>query len=570
MKSFRFKSVILIMLIATLIPFGGLTNAASGKEITVTIDGRFVNFDVPPQKIDGRVMVPLRQIFEGLGAKVGWDEKTQTVTGSKDDTSVILVLNEKNATVNGKTVTLDAPSTKIKGRTFVPARFVAEGLDADVKWDNDMQQVIITTGAEIVSLDSYFFIYNSTKVDATDLDAIRKFATNFKNTNNILFDASQYSTAPQLYDALKAEQKKLGGKIAGIQIFGLASDVPAFSYVHKMKVSEGNFEWNGVEYDKSRNPEKFVSDLFYSNFKSDSKYLTDVTVYGIVQENQPVSIVPEWPVSRLPLTKGEISKYVSNYEAYRKQVEVNSVPTVALSAPYEMQDGLAQNDIALLMKRMKEEKEFGLFKNTDLRIYYKDLAANLAKENKSGVMDLVVGSDGGTEGAALKKSGKDYFFDRKSAASLSSNYYTAFLWGMSSAKGLNAESMVHDGMAKGKMINPIAHTISTNDRGVNNYLWLQVPAPEGDDTGDTWFDYVAVGKEHLEMDNPFYFVYKYYEAIEGGKTRLQSFHEALAAYANLSVANKNTQRSLFGFEMMYSAFGYANVISLHYLGLADY
>ncbi|MUT64927.1 copper amine oxidase N-terminal domain-containing protein [Paenibacillus sp. NEAU-GSW1] len=570
MKSFRFKSIILIMLVVALIPFSGLANAASGKEITVSIDGRFVSFDVPPQMINGRVMVPLRPIFEGLGSTVGWNEKTQTVTGNKVNISVSLVLNQKQATVNGKTVALDAPSTQIKGHTFVPARFVAESLGADVKWDNNKQQVIITTGAEVVKLDNYFFVYNSSKVNATDLAAIRKFSANFKSTNNFIFDTSQYSTAPMLYDALKAEQKKLGGKIAGIQIFGLASDVPSFSYIHKMKVSEGNFEWNGVEYDKSGKPEKFVSDLFYSNFESESRHLTDVNVYGIIQENQPVSIVPEWPVSRLPLTKGELSKYIGNYEAYRKQVEGKSVPTVALSAPYEIQDGLAQNDIAHLMKRMKEEKEFGLFSNTDLRVYYNDLAANLAKENKSGVMDLVIGSDGGTEGAALKKSGKDYFFDRKSAASLSSNYYTAFLWGMSSAKGLDANSIVHDGMAKGKMINPIAHTIPTYDRGVKNYLWLQVLAPEGDDTGDTWFDYVAVGKEHLEMDNPFYFVYKYYEAIESGKTRLQSFHKAQTAYANLSVANKNTSRFLFGSEMKYSAFGYANVISLHYLGLADY
>ncbi|MGF7049468.1 hypothetical protein J2T13_003979 [Paenibacillus sp. DS2015] len=559
MKKIRCNSLILLLLIVTLLPFGSFANAsgAGNSEINVSIDGRFVSFDVPPQMINGRVMVPLRQIFEGLGAKVGWNEKNQTVSGNKGDIAVALVLNEKKATVNGKTVTLDAPSTQIKGRTFVPARFVAESLGADVKWDNAKQQVIITTGAAVVQLDNYFFVYNSSKVAATDLDAIRRFSTNFKSTNNIIFDASQYATAPKLYDALKAEQAKLGGKIAGIQIFGLASDVPSFSYVHKLKPLEGNSEWNGVEHNKN---EKFVSDLFYSNFNSDSKYLTDVTVYGIIQENQQISIVPEWSVSRLPLTKGEISKYVSNYEAYRKQIEGKSVPTVAISAPYEIQDDIAQDDIAYFMKRMKEEKEFGLFSNTDLRIYYKDLAANLAKENNSGVMDLVVGSDGGTEGAALKKSGKDYFFDRKSAASLNSNYYTAFFWGMGSAKGLDTNSIIHDGMAKGKMINPIAYTVPTYNRDVANYLWLPIPTPVGE-TGDDWHDYIAVDKELLKENNPFFFVYKYYEAIESGKKRLQSFHEAQAAYANLTVSNKQNLRA---------ALGYENVISLHYLGLADY
>ncbi|GIP29111.1 hypothetical protein J23TS9_42410 [Paenibacillus sp. J23TS9] len=423
----------------------------------------------------------------------------------------------------------------------------------------------ITSASETATTEksNYYFVYNSSKVDTKDLAAIKQYVAKFKNTNNVLFDAKNYKEAPKLLDALKAQQKKIGGKVAGVQIFGLANDVPAFSYVHKMKPTEGNFEWNGIEYDKSGKTEKSVSDLFYSNFKSDSKYLTDVTVYGIIQENQPVSILPEWPVSRLPLTKGEISKYVSNYEAYRKQIEGKSVPTVALSAPVEFQKGLdvAQDDIVFFMNRMKEEKEeFGYFSNADLRTYYKDLAVNLTKENKSGVMDLVVGSDGDTEGATLKKDRKNYFFDRKSAASLNSNYYTAFFWGSGTAKGLNANSIIHDGMAKGKMINPIAFTISTYSRDVANYLWLPIPTPEGE-TGDDWNDYIAVDKELLERNNPFFFVYKYYEAIESGKTRLQSFYDAQVEYAKLSVDNKKNLRASLGYE---------NIISIHYLGLADY
>ncbi|MGO4372823.1 hypothetical protein AB4Z21_19085, partial [Paenibacillus sp. MCAF20] len=423
-------------------------------------------------------------------------------------------------------------------------------------WDESRKQVIITTGAAAPE-SRYYFVYNSQKVAAQDLASIKLFANKFRQTHNVLLDAAQFKTAPQLYDALKSEQKKLGGKVAGIQIFGLASDVPSFSYIHKMKLTEGNFEWNGVEHNKV---EKYVSDLFFSTFKNDSKHLTDVNVYGIVQENLPISIIPEWPVSRLPLTKGEISNYIGNYEAYRKQIDDKTVPSVVLTAPYEIQDGIAQDDIALLMKRMKEENEFGFFNNTNLRIYYKDLAANLAKENKSGVMDLVVGGDGGTEGAALKKSGKDYFIDRNSVTILSSNYYTAFFWGMASAKGLDANSIIHDGMAKGKMINPIAYTIPTYNRDAMNYLWLRVPTPEGE-TGDDWNDYVAVGKELLKKDNPFFFVYKYYEGIENGKNRLQSFHEAQVAYAKLTESNKQNLRA---------AMGYENIVSLHYLGLADY
>lgn len=409
---------------------------------------------------------------------------------------------------------------------------------------------------------NYFFVYNSKQVTATDLAAIKGYTNKFKNTQNILFDSSKYATATQLYDALKADQKKRGGKVAGIQIFGLASDVPSFTYTHKMKFLPANFEWDGVEETKN---EKFVSDFFYSNFKNDSKYLKNISVYGIVQQNLPINVIPEWPVSRLPLTKGEIAKYIGNYEAYRKQIEGKSVPTVAVSAPYQFQDGYAQDDIALFMKRLTED-QFSLLKDTEQRIYYKDLATNLAKENKAGVMDLVLYGQGNKNGA---KQGKAPFFDRKSVVSLNANYYTAFLWGFDAAAGLDANSVVHDGLAKGKMINPIAHTVTMYGRGLLNYLWLPIPTPEGEQDGD-WHGHVAVDMEHLEMDNPYFFVYKYYEAIESGNTRLQSFFEANAAYAALTVANKNTPRFIFGMEVMPSANSFEYLFSMHYLGLADY
>jgi len=564
----RSISVFVILMMAALTPFASLASAnGESSEITVTIDGRPIYFDVAPRKIGGRVMVPLRAIFESLGAKVDWEESTRTITGTKDGTVVKLRLDDTRATIDGKTVMLDVAATKINGRTLVPARFVAESFGAEVEWDESRKQVVIRTGAAAPE-GRYYFVYNSRKVTADDLAAIKLYANKFRDTYNVLFDAANYGTAPELYDALRAEQKKLGGRVAGIQIFGLAGDVPSFTYTHKMKPTAGNFEWDGVEENKN---EKFVSDLLYANFRNDSKHLQDVSVYNIVQENVPINVIPEWPVSRLPLTKGEIAAYIGKYDAYRGQIAGKSVPTVVLSAPVEFQQGLdiGQDDIAFFMKRLKEEEEFGLFGNTDLRLYYDDLAANLARENKAGVMDLVVGSRGDQNGAALNRDMKDYFFDRESVARLNANYYTAFFWSFDAAKGLDADNLVHEGLVNGRMINPIAQTVPTYGRGVHNLLFLPVPAPEGE-TGDNWYDYVAVNKEHLEWDNPLYFLYKYYEAIDGGKSRLQSFFEAHAAYANLTEANKHTSRLMYGMEWTYSAFGFENLFSLHYLGLADY
>jgi hypothetical protein len=565
---FRWLSTFLMVIMAVLSPLGGLAGASDESSgITVTIDGRPIYFDVAPQMIGGRVMVPLRAIFESLGAKVDWEPSTETITGTKDGTVIKLRLNDTNAEINGSVVMLDVAATNSNGRTLVPARFVAESFGAEVEWDESGNQVVVRTGAAAPE-GRYYFVYNSQNVTAEDLAAIQLYANKFRNTYNVLFDSAAYGTAPELYDALKAKQNQLGGHVAGIQLFGLADDVPSFTYTHKMKPTAGNFEWNGIEENKN---EKFVSDLLYSNFRNDSKRMKDVSVYNIVQENVPIRVVPEWPVSRLPLTKGEIAAYIDKYDTYREEITGKSVPTIVLSAPTEFQKGLdvGQDDIAFFIKRLKEEREFGLFRNTDPRLYDHDLAANLIKENKAGVMDLVVGSRGNQNGAVLDKNREDYFFDRKSAAGLNANFYTAFFWGFDAAKGLDVENIVHDGLAQGQMINPIAHTVPTYSRGVNNFLILPVPAPEGE-TGDDWYDYVAVDKEHLEWDNPFYFVYKYFEAIDSGKSRLQSFFEAQTAYASLTEANKHTSRFLFGMESTPSAFGFENLFSLHYLGLADY
>ena len=53
------------------------------EKIKVIIDIKNVKFDVPPTIVNGRTLVPLRAIFEALGATVEWDDATQTVTSEK-------------------------------------------------------------------------------------------------------------------------------------------------------------------------------------------------------------------------------------------------------------------------------------------------------------------------------------------------------------------------------------------------------------------------------------------------------------------------------------------------------
>lgn len=94
--------------------------------------------------VEGRFLVPMRGIFEGLGAEVGWDGETRTVTGTRGVTSVQLTIDSTEATVNGERVELDVPATIINGSTFVPTRFVSESLGASVSWDGENRVATIT------------------------------------------------------------------------------------------------------------------------------------------------------------------------------------------------------------------------------------------------------------------------------------------------------------------------------------------------------------------------------------------------------------------------------------------
>lgn len=121
---------------------------AEAPAITVTIDGARLSCDTPPIIEGGRALVPLRAIFEALGAQVDWDGKTRTVTGRKGSTTIKLVIGQKTANVNGRAVTLDVPGKIAGGRTLVPLRFVGESLGAAVEWDGAKRMVVIsTTGA---------------------------------------------------------------------------------------------------------------------------------------------------------------------------------------------------------------------------------------------------------------------------------------------------------------------------------------------------------------------------------------------------------------------------------------
>lgn len=117
---------------------------AAVKNTTVVLNGKKLAFDVAPIIENGRTLVPVRALFEALGAKVSWDAKTQTVTATKAKTKVTLKVGARAVHKNNSPVTLDVPAKIVKGRTLVPLRFAGEAFGGQVAWNSSTQTATIT------------------------------------------------------------------------------------------------------------------------------------------------------------------------------------------------------------------------------------------------------------------------------------------------------------------------------------------------------------------------------------------------------------------------------------------
>lgn len=119
---------------------------ASAQDISVSVDGNPVRFPTQqPMTSGGRVLVPLRGVFEQMGATVLWDAPNKQVLANRGSTNIKLTIGSTQAEVDGKMVALDSPAMLRNGATLVPLRFLSESLGANVEWRRETRLVAITT-----------------------------------------------------------------------------------------------------------------------------------------------------------------------------------------------------------------------------------------------------------------------------------------------------------------------------------------------------------------------------------------------------------------------------------------
>lgn len=122
------------------------TDASCDTRINVIYNGKRISFGAygqNPEIINSRTMVPLRSIFEAMGAEIAWDAATQTVTATRGSDKIVMTVGQLDYTVNGVAKTMDIGPSILNSRTMVPVRVVAESFGADVTWHAPSATVII-------------------------------------------------------------------------------------------------------------------------------------------------------------------------------------------------------------------------------------------------------------------------------------------------------------------------------------------------------------------------------------------------------------------------------------------
>ncbi len=155
-------------------------NCAYAADISVIVDDNKLQLDVPPVVSQGRTLVPVRAIFESLGATVDWNGATRTVTSRKGDTTVSLTLGDNVMLVNGNKYLLDVPACAVDGSTMVPVRAISEAFGCVVSWNGPINTVHIK--GEQINLPTHH------EYSGQPFVAV--------NENKPFFDISDYNSTP--------------------------------------------------------------------------------------------------------------------------------------------------------------------------------------------------------------------------------------------------------------------------------------------------------------------------------------------------------------------------------------
>ncbi len=158
----KFLLSIALMLIIIKNPVFASDYVSVVEGVDVYINGKHFQTEEPFYNAHWRIVAPMRELFEELGADVTWDESTRTVVAKAKGKRIDIEIDSKLTKVDGKVVDLSVEPQIINSRTYVPLRFVAESFDYEVDW-NGKDDVVSIFDMALIDSDEKNTVYQSSK-----------------------------------------------------------------------------------------------------------------------------------------------------------------------------------------------------------------------------------------------------------------------------------------------------------------------------------------------------------------------------------------------------------------------
>ena len=215
---------------------------------TLKINGKDTKVE-KPFVLNGVTLVPIRVITEAFGAEITWNASERSIVINYADVQIKLVIDSKDAAINGKSVTLSGAPAIVNGTTMVPLRFITENFGADVSYDNATSEVTVTKEiASSTSIKDFSLILKKTTRQKVG-DSYYKWSMSLPK--NLKISTRNFSGTDNAFTAIDGTYsmsvviKKQGDETLDSIMASMLDDIKKYTIVSYAKEKE-----NGQDYVK--------------------------------------------------------------------------------------------------------------------------------------------------------------------------------------------------------------------------------------------------------------------------------------------------------------------------------
>jgi len=291
MKTKILSIILIAALVLTVLPVSGF----AAEVISVELDGKYMSLSTSPIMINDRVMLPLRSVFEALGAEVVWRDEWSEVEVNKGSTNIRFRIGDTYANVNGEAKDMYGGSVLINGNTMISTRFAAESLGLYVDWDESRNTVVLQTELRIPDKGNVCPVISATAnnddgnvpENVIDDDYFTRWSSDLYGCE-LTLELAELSKVRYLGLAFyNGEERQTR--------FGVAVSTDGNNYTTVIKEMSSHYGLNmapidlGAEYDA-----KYIKIYGYGNTSNEWNSITEIKVYSAqpdgsmpVDENGP-------------------------------------------------------------------------------------------------------------------------------------------------------------------------------------------------------------------------------------------------------------------------------------------